>query len=257
MSAPLLEVQDLTLRVGARTLVRDLSFRLGAGEMWCLLGPNGVGKSTLLHTAVGLREPQGGAVRLAGRPLAQWAPNEAALLRGFLPQTLHDAFSASVMDSVMLGRHPYLARWQWEAEGDRDIALAALAAVDLAGFDERDVLTLSGGERQRVALAALLAQDPPLLLLDEPLSHLDLRHQVMVLEHLGKLARERGKGVLFTVHDLNLAARFAGHALLLTPQGGARQGPIDAVMTEPELWCAFGHRVTRVDAAGRTLFVPE
>jgi len=257
MSAPLLEVQDLTLRVGARTLVRDLSFRLGAGEMWCLLGPNGVGKSTLLHTAVGLREPQGGAVRLAGRPLAQWAPNEAALLRGFLPQTLHDAFSASVMDSVMLGRHPYLARWQWEAEGDRDIALAALAAVDLAGFDERDVLTLSGGERQRVALAALLAQDPPLLLLDEPLSHLDLHHQVMVLEHLGRLARERGKGVLFTVHDLNLAARFAGHALLLTPQGGARQGPIDAVMIESELWCAFGHRVTRVDAAGRTLFVPE
>ena len=257
MSAPLLEAQDLTLRVGARTLVRDLSFRLGAGEMWCLLGPNGVGKSTLLHTAVGLREPQGGTLRLAGRPLAQWPSNEAALLRGFLPQTLHDAFSASVMDSVMLGRHPYLARWQWEAEGDRDIALAALAAVDLAGFDERDVLTLSGGERQRVALAALLAQDPPLLLLDEPLSHLDLHHQVMVLEHLGKLARERGKGVLFTVHDLNLAARFAGHALLLTPQGSTRQGPIDAVMTEPELWCAFGHRVTRVDAAGRTLFVPE
>jgi len=257
MSAPLLEAQDLTLRVGARTLVRNLSFRLGAGEMWCLLGPNGVGKSTLLHTAVGLREPQGGTLRLAGRPLAQWPSNEAALLRGFLPQTLHDAFSASVMDSVMLGRHPYLARWQWESEGDREIALAALAAVDLAGFEERDVLTLSGGERQRVALAALLAQDPPLLLLDEPLSHLDLHHQVMVLEHLGKLARERGKGVLFTVHDLNLAARFAGHALLLTPQGSARQGPIDAVMTEPELWCAFGHRVTRVDAAGRTLFVPE
>ena len=257
MSAPLLEAQGLTLRVGGRTLVRDLSFRLAAGEMWCLLGPNGVGKSTLLHTAVGLRESQGGTLLLAGRPLEQLPASEAALLRGFLPQTLHDAFSASVMDSVMLGRHPYLARWQWEAEGDREIALAALAAVDLAGFEGRDVLTLSGGERQRVALAALLAQDPPLLLLDEPLSHLDLHHQVMVLAHLGRLARERGKGVLFTVHDLNLAARFAGHALLLTPRGSACHGPIDAVMTEPELWCAFGHRVTRIDAAGRTLFVPE
>ncbi len=257
MSTPLLRVSGLTLRVGARTLVRELSFRLGPGEVWCLLGPNGVGKSTFLHTVVGLREPQGGAVELAGRTLDAWSPGEAARLRGFLPQTLHDAFSASVVDSVMLGRHPYLARWQWEDEGDREIALAALQAVDLGGVEQRDGLTLSGGERQRVALAALLAQDPPLLLLDEPLSHLDLRHQLMVLEYLGRLARERGKGVLFTVHDLNLAARFAGHALLLTPQGTVRQGPIGEVMTEPDLWCAFGHRVARIEAAGRTLFIPE
>ena len=157
----------------------------------------------------------------------------------------------------MLGRHPYLSRWQWEGEDEREIALAALRAVDLAGFEQRDVLTLSGGERQRVALAALFAQDAPLLLLDEPVSHLDLHHQVLVLEHLGELARARGKGVLFTVHDLNLAARFASHALLLTPQGTVRQGPIGEVMTEAALRDAFGHRVTRVEAAGRTLFVPE
>jgi iron complex transport system ATP-binding protein len=257
MSAPLLEVRDLTLRVGSRTLVRELSFRLAPGELWCLLGPNGAGKSTLLHTVVGLREAQGGAVHLAGRPLAELPPAEAARTRGFLPQAQHYAFSASVLDTVMLGRHPYLARWQWEGEGDREIARAALRAMDLEGFEERDVLTLSGGERQRMALAALLAQDPPLLLLDEPLSHLDLRHQVLVLEHMAKLARERGRGALFTLHDLNLAARFAGHALLLTPQGTVRQGPIGEVMTEPELWCAFGHRVARVEAAGRTLFVPD
>ena len=257
MSAALLRVNDLTLGVGARTLVRELSFRIEPGEIWCLLGPNGAGKSTLLHTVVGLRESQGGVVELAGRALRAWSPGEAARLRGFLPQTLHDAFSASVMDNVMVGRHPYLARWQWENECDREIALAAMRAVDLAGFEQRDVLTLSGGERQRVALAALLAQDPPLLLLDEPLSHLDLRHQLLVLEHLDRLARERGKGVLFTVHDLNLAARFAGHALLLTPQGTVRQGPIDQVLTEPDLWCAFGHRVARIEAAGRTLFIPE
>jgi len=108
-----------------------------------------------------------------------------------------------------------------------------------------------------VALAALFAQDAPLLLLDEPVSHLDLHHQVLVLEHLLKLARGRGKGVLFTVHDLNLAARFASHALLLTPQGTVRQGPIGEVMTEAALRDAFGHGVTRIEAAGRTLFVPE
>jgi iron complex transport system ATP-binding protein len=256
MSAPLLEVQNLMLRVGERTLVRELSFRLGAGEVWCMLGPNGAGKTTFLHTAVGLREPQGGVLRLAGRALVDWPAADAARQRGFLPQTFHDAFSASVLESVMLGRHPYLSRWQWEGEDERKIALAALVAVDLAGFERRDVLTLSGGERQRVGLAALLAQDAPLLLLDEPVSHLDLHHQVLVLEHLGELARARGKGVLFTVHDLNLAARFASHALLLTPQGAVRQGPIGEVMTEAALCAAFGHRVTRLEAAGRTLFVP-
>ena len=257
MKTPLLEVHGLSLRVGGRCLVHELHLSLNPGEIWCLLGPNGVGKTTLLHTVVGLRESQGGAIKMAGRALENWPPREAAQARSFLPQTLHDAFSASVVDSVMLGRHPYLARWQWEDEGDREIAVAALKTVDLSGFEERDVLTLSGGERQRVALAALLAQDSPLLLLDEPVSHLDLHHQVLVLEYLGMLARERGKGVLFTVHDLNLAARFASHALMFTPQGTALQGLIDEVMTEPNLWRAFGHHVRRIAAAGRTLFIPE
>ncbi len=257
MSVSLLEVRRLTLGAGGRILVRELSVCVDPGEMWCLLGPNGAGKTTLLHTVVGLREPQGGSVRLAGRALEDWPPGEAARVRGFLPQTTHDAFSASVAEIVLLGRHPYLARWQWEGEGEHEIVLAALRAMDLEGFEGRDVLTLSGGERQRVALAALLVQDPPLLLLDEPVSHLDLHHQVLVLEHLGKLAREHGKGVLFTVHDLNLAARFAGHALLLTPQGTVRQGPIGEVMTEHDLAHAFGHRVARLEVVGRTLFIPE
>ncbi len=105
--------------------------------------------------------------------------------------------------------------------------------------------------------APLLARAPPLLLLDEPVSHLDLHHQVLILEHFGKLAREQGKGVLFTVHDLNLAARFADHALMLTPQGTVRQGSIDEVMTEPDLSCAFGHRVARHKVVDRTVFIAE
>ncbi len=257
MSAALLEVESVTLQVAARTLVRELNFRLNSGELWCLLGPNGAGKTTLLHTLVGLREAQGGSVYLAGKELHAWPAAEAARLRGFLPQTFHDAFSTSVLDCVMLGRHPHLSRWQWEGAGDREIALGALEVVDLAGFAQRDVLTLSGGERQRVALAALFAQDAPLLLLDEPVSHLDLHHQVLVLEHLRLLARERGRGVLFTVHDLNLAARYASHALLLTTRGKVRQGPVAEVMVEEDLSGAFGHRVARIEAAGRTLFVPE
>lgn len=257
MSAPLLETQELSLAVGARTLVRGMSFRLQAGEVWCLLGPNGSGKSTFLHTAVGLREPQGGALRLAGRPLTDWPAAAAARQRGFLPQNFHDAFSASALECVMLGRHPHLSRWQWEGEDERALALRALQAVDLEGFAQRDVLTLSGGERQRVALAALFAQDAPLLLLDEPVSHLDLHHKILVLEHLVRLARERAKAVLFTVHDLDLAARFASHALLMMPQATVLQGPVDEVMNEAALQAAFGHSIKRVEIAGRTVFVPD
>ncbi|MHB8667462.1 MAG: ABC transporter ATP-binding protein [Burkholderiales bacterium] len=257
MNAPLLEAQGLSLHVGGRPLVSGLSFRLNAGEVWCLLGPNGSGKSTFLHTAVGLRQAQGGTLHLAGRSLSDWSVAAMARQRGFLPQNFHDAFSASVLETVMLGRHPYLSRWHWEGDSERQLALAALRAVDLSGFEARDVLTLSGGERQRVALAALLAQDAPLLLLDEPVSHLDLHHQVLVLEHLVGLARARAKGVLFSVHDLDLAVRFASHALLLTPQAAVLHGPIAAVLTEAALQNAFAHRVTRVYAAGRTLFVPD
>ena len=257
MNTALLEASNLTLRVAARTLVSDLRLRIDPGELWCLLGPNGAGKTTLLHTLVGLRDAQGGAVFLAAKPLNAWPAAEAARRRSFLPQTIHDAFSASVLECVMLGRHPYLSRWQWEGDGDRAAAKAALDLVDLAGFAERDVLTLSGGERQRVALAALFAQDAPLLLLDEPVAHLDLHHQLLVLEHLRVLARERGRGVLFAVHDLNLAARFASHALLLAPQGAVLQGPVGEVMREDGLSVAFGHRVARVEAGGHTLFVPE
>ncbi len=257
MSEALLEVRGLALRVGTRTLVRQLDFGVRAGEVWCLLGRNGAGKTTLLHTMVGLRDAQGGEVRLAGRELAQWPGIEAARQRGFLPQSVHDAFSASVLDTVLVGRHPYLSRWQWENGQDRALALSALSDMDLAGFEQRDVLTLSGGERQRVALAALLVQDPPLMLLDEPVSHLDLHHQILVLHHLNRLARERGKAVLLTLHDLNLAARFASHALLFGPGATVRQGPVAEVLVEPELESAFGHRVTRVNEGRRAWFLPE
>ena len=256
MSMALLEADGLALRAGTRELLRGLSLRVEPGELWCVLGANGSGKTTLLHALAGLGAPARGAVRLAGRPLAQWSAIDAARLRGLLPQTLHDAFSASALDVVLMGRHPHLARWEWEDDSDRDIARAALHAVDLDALADRDVTTLSGGERQRVGIAALLAQDPQLLLLDEPVAHLDLRHQIVVLDHLAMLARQHGKAVLLSIHDLNLARRFATHALLL---GGDAQvpmhGAVDSVMTEAALGAAFGHPVCRERVGGQTLFV--
>ncbi len=251
----LLLADNLSLRVGSRVLIERLSIAVAVGELWCVLGPNGSGKTTLLHTLAGLRSPDAGVVQLAGRPLAEWDTAAAARLRGLLPQTLHDAFSANALEIVLMGRHPYLSRWGWEGEVDRDLARAALAAVELESLAERDVVTLSGGERQRVGIAALLAQDPPLLLLDEPVAHLDMRHQVVVLRLLRELAVGSNKAIVLSIHDLNLARRFATHALVLG--GTPAQGRVDEAMTEATLAAAFGHPVARREIGDRVVFIAE
>ena len=250
----LLATRALTLKVGPRTLFEGLSVEFGAGQVWCVIGANGCGKTSLLHALAGLRRPEAGGVELQGRPLSGWTAGEAACLRGLLPQSLSDAFSATALELVLMGRHPHLERWAWEGESDFVVARAALAAVDMLALEGRDATTLSGGERQRVGIASLLAQDPLLLLLDEPLAHLDLRHQILVLGHLRELALEGGKCVVLSIHDLNLARRFATHALVL---GGAgpRLGPVESVMDDATLSAAFGHAVSRVQVGSQWLFV--
>lgn len=253
----LLQVRGLGITVGRRTLVRDLSIDFRAGEVWAILGANGAGKTLFLNTVVGLRRALIGAIHLAGKPAHEWSALEAARMRGFLPQSLHDAFSASVLDVVILGRHPYMSRWGWEGEGERRMALAALEAVDLGDMAERDVTTLSGGERQRVAIAALLMQEAPLLLLDEPVAHLDLHHQITILQHLASLAADRRRAVVFSVHDLNLAARFATHAMLYREDGAVDHGTIGEVMNDAALSQAFRYPVARAQVGARTVFIPS
>ena len=254
---PAVTLDGLRVDVGTRTLVRELTLDICTGQSWCVLGSNGAGKTTLLHTLVGLHRAAGGSVLIAGKALAEWQVEDAARFRGFLPQFIHDAFSATVLDIVLMGRHPHLSRWRWEDDAERGIARAALAALGLDDLAQRDITTLSGGERQRVALASLLAQDPVLLLLDEPITHLDLHHQIVVLRHLAALARERAKAVVFSIHDLNLARRFATHALVLMGDGALLHGPVDEVMTAPMLSAAFGYPVLEVQAGGRTIFIAE
>ncbi len=253
-AAPL-EVGGLEVRIGRRTLVRGLTMQARGGEVWCVVGANGAGKSTFLETIVGLRGPHGGAIRIAGRPAHAWTPREAARLRGYLPQSPGEAFGASVLDVVLSGRHPHLSRWEWEGAAERRLAQAALEAVGLSGMGARAVATLSGGERQRAAIAALLVQETPLLLLDEPVAHLDLHHQVAILRHLGMLAREAGRAVVFSVHDVNLAARFATHALLFHGDGAVDAGPAERVLNESSLSAAMRCRIACVAAGAHRLFV--
>lgn len=251
-SPVMLEAKGLTLTRGTRVLINRLDWSARGGEFWCLLGPNGVGKTTLLHTLAGILPAEGAC--LNGRALAGWDAQELARERGFMPQHIHDAFNASVLDTVLLGRHPHLGRWDWESDADVALARRALDATGMAAFAQRDVLTLSGGERQRVALAMLLAQQPRLLLLDEPASHQDLQHQVRIFSLLRALA-DSGHALVAAVHDINLAARFATHALLMDGVGGVEAGPVMEMLTPERLSRIFHHPVRKLDDAGRAWFV--
>ena len=217
-----LAAERLEIAVAGRVLVQALSFTARAGELTCVLGANGAGKTLTLHTLAGLRTAPG-LIALAGRPLAAWPRRERARRLGLLMQASEDPFPGTVLDAVLVGRHPHLDFWQWEGEADLEAARAALAACDLAGFESRALATLSGGERRRVALAAVLAQDPDVLLLDEPQNHLDPPHQLDVLRLLRARA-DAGGTVVATLHDPSLAARFADRVLLLYGSGGADAG---------------------------------
>ncbi len=253
--AALLDTDSLALHVGGRRLIDQLTLQVRAGELWCVLGPNGSGKTTLLHTRAGVRDPPTAGRRGRGPPGGAGRADEAARWRGLLPQAVHDSFAARVLDVVLMSRHPHLGRWAWEGDADDAIARDALKAVDADALAERDVTSLSGGERQRVAIAALLAQGTPLLLLDEPTAHLDLKHQAIVLAHLRHLVTYDGRAAVVALHDLNLAARYATHALVLGPDGQAQHGRVDAVMTEGCLSAAYGVAVKRVWCEDRWLYL--
>ncbi len=251
-----LTTRALTLRVGDRVLLDGFTQTFGPGEVWCVAGPNGAGKTTLISVLAGLARPAAGDVELDGTTLARWPAAALAQRRALMPQSVHDAFSASVLDVVLLNRFPHLTGWGWERPEDVDAAQRALATLGLDAFAARDVLSLSGGERQRVALAAVLCQAAPLLLLDEPLSHLDLHHQIECLDALTAWAREFARTVVFSCHDLNLGRRFATHALLLDGRGGAHAGAARDVLT-PELASrAFGYPLILIREGEHEALIP-
>jgi iron complex transport system ATP-binding protein len=252
----LMRTINLQLRIGQRLLLDQLNWQIQPGECWCVIGRNGAGKSTLLRTLAGLRQPDGGQVELNDRALADWPLAALARERALLPQARSDAFAYRVLETVLTARHPYHAERYWEDSDDHRAAHQALRAMEVDDLAERDVRTLSGGERQRVAIAALLAQDTPLLLLDEPANALDLAHQVGVMRLLAKLCREQCKSVVMVGHDLNLAHSVASHALLLNGDGSWQAGPLAQVMQEQLLSHCLGHPIELLQHGQRTLFIP-
>lgn len=253
----MIRTYQLGLQAGSRTLLENLDWRIGEGECWSIIGRNGAGKSTLLRTLAGLRDPDAGHVTLQGRALVDWPLAALARQRAFLAQARHDAFSYRVIETVLSARHPYHDNHYWEDSDDQRIALASLASMEVAHLAERDVRSLSGGERQRVAIAAMLAQDTPILLLDEPANALDLAHQVSVMGLLSRLCREQNKTVVMVGHDLNLAHGISSHALLLMGDGGWRAGPVAEVMQASILGDYLGHPIEIIEHGKRKIFIPK
>jgi iron complex transport system ATP-binding protein len=256
MNAPLLATHGLSVDIGGRCVARALDLTIETGQRLAILGRNGAGKSTLLATLAGLREPASGRIELGGSPYAALTPRAAALRRAWLGQTQADPFGSTVLETTLTGRHPHLGRWDWESQRDTDLALGALAAVGLADMEDRQIHTLSGGERQRLAIATLLAQAAPLYLLDEPLAHLDLNHQMAVLELFAGAARDCGAGVIMVLHDPALAHRFCDQALLIDGDGACELGAVDTVLTAEKLSALYGYRLHQFEHDGQRCFVP-
>lgn len=250
-SVPVLKCVALTLAVPGRVLARGVELEVKPGEIWAVLGANGSGKTTLVHALAGLAPASRGTILVAGKP----ADSRAARI-GILLQQEEAAFWGSVLEYVLLGRFPRTAAlFGWSIE-DENASRAALLAAGLAGFEERSYRSLSGGERQRARIAQLFAQDPDCYLLDEPLQHLDLRHQVAVLELFGSLARERAKAVVMVLHDALWPARTCTHALLLHEDGTVERGPARAMLTRERLERLYGCALREIATDGSVFFAP-
>ena len=253
---PLLSVSSLQASVANRVICRDLNLTIQRGESWGILGVNGIGKTTLLHTLAGLRDTDLGEIRYQDIPLVDINKLELAKQRGILFQDKSDPFPATVLETVLIGRHPYIKSWQWESMEDVARARRALQQVDLAGLENRYINTLSGGERQRVAIAMLIAQQPSVYLLDEPTNHLDIRHQIKIMQLFDSMKKQDDTALVTILHDLNLATRFCDHILMLFENGKTLSGTTQELLTTTHLEALYGYPIHQLNDNTQTVFIP-
>ena len=242
MTAPALRVRHLAWRApSGPTVLEQVSFDVEAGEFVAVMGRNGAGKSTLLDVIAALRRPSEGSVSVAGRPLDEWHPIERATVMAHLPQMLRGDLSMRAEALVLMGRYPHAGGW-FESDDDLRIAHEAMARCECLEFRHRPLATLSGGERQRVYLAACLAQQARVLLLDEPATFLDVDQQLQCFSVV-RAEADGGAACVAVTHDVNLALTFCTRLIVLADRGVARDVPIATALDDPSWLRAFSTRL--------------
>lgn len=259
MGTPLFRFSGVSAAYLDKVILEGLDFEIPEGQIIAVLGPNGSGKTTLLRLLAGILPPREGELFFQERSLRDFSRRDIARQISVLPQDTVVDFPFTAFEVVLMGRAPYLNTFQWEGAEDLAIARDAMRLTDSEAFASQDVRLLSGGERERVLLARALAQQPKALLLDEPTTHLDLKHWLGIYRLLRSLNRERGLTVVAVVHDLNFASLVADRVLLLAERRVQAFGSPEETLRPELIEKIFGTPVltTRHEESGRPLFLPS
>ncbi len=256
-STTLLQTRKLDIAIGNVQVCIGLNWKITSSEVWGILGLNGVGKTTLLNTLAGLHKASSGNIQILNKEIDKWLPRELAQQLGYLFQTMPHDFPQTVYEFCSDALHPHINRWQNISEKQRQIITDALIQTDLAGLHGRLLSTLSGGEKRRAEISGLLVQNPRLWLLDEPVNHLDLHHQVNLMQILIDAAQRRSGSVISIFHDPNLARRFCTHVLLLNGNGKHQLGITEDILNADNLTKLYQHPVIEISRNGKSAFIAD
>jgi len=252
----IIEVQNLSFRYSKAEVLRNISFEVKTGTFLAVVGPNGAGKSTLLNLLSATLKPAAGTVKIDGKKIGSYSTKELAGKIAVVRQETIPIFGFSVIETVMMSRTNHYGQLGFEKEADRQIVIEALKVTDTTRFSSRSLANLSAGERQRVFIARALAQDTPILLLDEPTSFLDLKHQVEIYDLLKVTQNRQGKTIVAVTHDINLAAQYCDSILLMTSEGNFTYGIAEDVLSEKQITEVFGVRVFAGKVKQQHFFIP-
>lgn len=242
----ILEVKNAVCGYGMKSVVKDISLKVTNGEILCLLGPNGVGKTTFFKTILGFLKIQKGEILLNGENITNWPKNKLAKVIGYVPQAHTPPFPFSVIDTVVMGRTPHIGNLSSPSKKDIEIAEEALDRLKILYLKDKIYTEISGGERQMVLIARALTQQPEILIMDEPTSNLDFGNQIRVLKQINELSKS-GLGVIMTSHFPNHAFLCSTKVALMQKNNDFKVGKVDEIVTEENLKAAYGINVKIID----------